>query len=115
MAHAIEQGEGGEQGDPFMPDCSDERMQGSERLFAFLDILTSLARVAPVHAIVAEELGSHAHQHQRVQNSCVEHGRGGVKLLNLSKKNFIAFKLENFNDEINIFFMNGYCSNFGIT
>ena len=26
------------------------------------------------------------------------------KLLNLSKKNFIAFKLKNFNDEINNFF-----------
>ena len=33
-----------------------------------------------------------------------------VKLLNLSKKNFTALKLKNFNDEINNFFMNGYCS-----
>ena len=33
-----------------------------------------------------------------------------VKLLNLSKKNFTAFKLKNFNDEINNFFMNDYCS-----
>ena len=33
-----------------------------------------------------------------------------VKLLNLSKKNFIALKLKNFNDEINNFFMNGYYS-----
>ena len=39
-------------------------MQGSERLFAFLDniyTLTTHARVAPVHAIVEEELGRHAH------------------------------------------------------
>ena len=34
----------------------------------------------------------------------------GVKLLNLSKKNFIALKQKNFNDEINNFFMNGCCS-----
>ena len=33
-----------------------------------------------------------------------------VKLLNLNKKNFTALKLKNFNDEINNFFMNGYCS-----
>ena len=33
-----------------------------------------------------------------------------VKLLNLSKKNFIALKLKNFNDEINNFFMNSYYS-----
>ena len=33
-----------------------------------------------------------------------------MKLLNLSKKNFIALKLKYFNDEINNFFMNGYCS-----
>ena len=33
--------------------------------------------------------------------------RNWVKLLNLSKKNFIALKLKNFNDEINNFFMNG--------
>ena len=33
-----------------------------------------------------------------------------VKLLNLSRKNFIALKQKNFNDEINNFFMNGYCS-----
>ena len=33
-----------------------------------------------------------------------------VKLLNLSRKNFIALKLKNFNDEINNFFLNGYCS-----
>ena len=32
------------------------------------------------------------------------------KLLNLSKKNFIALKLKNFNDKINNFFMNGYYS-----
>ena len=32
-----------------------------------------------------------------------------MKLLNLSKKNFTALKLKNFNDEINNFFMNGYC------
>ena len=31
-------------------------------------------------------------------------------LLNLSKKNFTALKLKNFNDEINNFFMNGCCS-----
>ena len=35
-----------------------------------------------------------------------------VKLLNLSKKNFTALKLKNFYDEINNFFMNGYCSKF---
>ena len=33
-----------------------------------------------------------------------------VKLLNLSKKNFTALKLKNYNDEINNFFMNGCCS-----
>ena len=33
-----------------------------------------------------------------------------VKLLNLSKKNFIALKLKNFNDEINNFFENGFWS-----
>ena len=33
-----------------------------------------------------------------------------VKLLNVSKKNFTAFKLKNFNDEINNFFMNCYFS-----
>ena len=33
-----------------------------------------------------------------------------VKLLNLSRKYFIALKLKNFNDEINNFFMNGYHS-----
>ena len=33
-----------------------------------------------------------------------------VKLLNLSRKNFIALKQKNFKDEINNFFMNGYCS-----
>ena len=32
------------------------------------------------------------------------------KELNLSQKNFTALKLKNFNDEINNFFMNGYCS-----
>ena len=32
------------------------------------------------------------------------------KLLNLHKKNFTSLKLKNFNDEINNFFMNGYCS-----
>ena len=33
-----------------------------------------------------------------------------VKLLNLSKKNFIALRLKNFNDEMNNFFMNSYYS-----
>ena len=33
-----------------------------------------------------------------------------MKLLSLSKKNFIAVKLKNFNDEINNFFMNSYYS-----
>ena len=33
-----------------------------------------------------------------------------VKLLNLIKKNFTALKLKNYNDEINNFFMNCYCS-----
>ena len=33
-----------------------------------------------------------------------------VKLLNLSMKNFTAVELKNFNDEVNNFFMNGYCS-----
>ena len=75
VAHAIEQGEGGGQADPLMPllfavgqhaglVATHERMQGSERLFAFLDniyTLTSHLQVAPVHAIVAEELGRHAH------------------------------------------------------
>ena len=75
VVHAIEQGEGGEQGDPFMPllfavgqhaglVATQERMQGNERLFAFLDdiyTLTSPSRVAPVHPVVTEELGRHAH------------------------------------------------------
>ena len=34
----------------------------------------------------------------------------GDILLNLSKKNFIALRLKNFNDEINNFFMHSYCS-----
>ena len=33
-----------------------------------------------------------------------------MKLLNLSKKNFIALKHKNFNDEINNFFMHNYCT-----
>ena len=33
-----------------------------------------------------------------------------VKLLSLSRKNFIALKQKNFNDEINNFFMNSYYS-----
>ena len=33
-----------------------------------------------------------------------------VKLLNLSKKNFIALMLKNFNDEINNFFLHSYYS-----
>ena len=33
-----------------------------------------------------------------------------VKLLNLSKKNFNALKLKNFNDGTNNFFMNGFYS-----
>ena len=33
-----------------------------------------------------------------------------VKLLNLSRKNFIALKQKNFNDEINNFFMHSYYS-----
>ena len=37
-------------------------------------------------------------------------GQFGVFFLNLSKKNFIALKLKNFNDEISNFFMNSYCS-----
>ena len=36
-----------------------------------------------------------------------------VKLLNPNKKNFIAFKQKNFNDEINNFFMNSYWSKTG--
>ena len=36
--------------------------------------------------------------------------RSWVKLLNLSRKNFIALKQKNFNDEINNFFMNSYYS-----
>ena len=33
-----------------------------------------------------------------------------MKILNLSRKNFIALKLKNFNDEINSFFKDNYCS-----
>ena len=33
-----------------------------------------------------------------------------VKLLNLNKKNFTVRKLKNFNDEINSFFKDSYCS-----
>ena len=33
------------------------------------------------------------------------------EIVNLSKKNFTALKLKNFNDEVHNFFMNGYCSN----
>ena len=36
-----------------------------------------------------------------------------MKLWNLSRKNFIALKQKNFNDEINNFFMNGYYSKTG--
>ena len=31
-------------------------------------------------------------------------------MLNLSEKNFTALKLKNFNNEINSFFMDSYCS-----
>ena len=37
-----------------------------------------------------------------------------VKLLSLSRKNFIEFKQKNFNDEINHFFMHSYYSKIGI-
>ena len=36
-----------------------------------------------------------------------------MKLLNLSRKNFIALKQKNFNDEINIFFMHSCYSKTG--
>ena len=36
-----------------------------------------------------------------------------VKLLNLSRKNFIALKQKNFKNEINNFFMHSYCSKTG--
>ena len=32
------------------------------------------------------------------------------EIVNLSEKNFTTLKLKKFNDEINNFFMNGYCS-----
>ena len=36
-----------------------------------------------------------------------------MKLLNLSRRNFIALKQKNFNDEINNFVMHSYCSKNG--
>ena len=36
-----------------------------------------------------------------------------MKLLNLSRKNFIAIKQKNFKNEINNFFMHSYCSKTG--
>ena len=38
-----------------------------------------------------------------------------LKLLNLDKKNFTALELKKFNDEINSFFKDSYCSKIGIT
>ena len=47
---------------------------------------------------------------RRVPGSMIEEMyKNKEKLLNLSRKNFIAFKLKNFNNEINNFFMNGHC------
>ena len=87
----ISQGEGGEQGDPLMPllfaleqhsslVAIQERLRGNERVFAYLDDIYAVCgpgRLEQVHAVLEEELYTHAH----IQ---VHHGktqvwnRGGV-------------------------------------
>ena len=66
----IWQGEGGEQGDPFMPlliclaQHAPARLEAGEYLFACLDDLYLVCRsdrVGDVHAILQEELLAHAH------------------------------------------------------
>ena len=66
--HHILQGEGGEQGDPFVPmfslgqhaalTATLERLWGSERLLAFLDdlhVVTTFERTVEVHNVLREE------------------------------------------------------------
>ena len=71
----IPQGEGGEQGDPFMPllfslgqhtamEPVQRRLHGNEKVFVFLDdivVVCSPDRVVAVEAILREELKRHAH------------------------------------------------------
>ena len=73
--HTINQGEGGEQGDPLMPLlfsvgqhpallATQERLEANEWIFAFLDdiyILTKPERVGAVYAVLQEELFRHAY------------------------------------------------------
>ena len=70
----IPQGEGGEQGDPFMPllfslgqhsalNAVTSRLEEGERLFAYLDdlhVMCDPRRVSEVHSILEEELWRHA-------------------------------------------------------
>ena len=72
--HEIAQGEGGEQGDPLMPllfslgqhaalAAANARLEGGERLFAYLDdiyVICSPRRVLEVHRVLQEELWAHA-------------------------------------------------------
>ena len=74
VTHHVHQGEGGEQGDPFMPIlfalgqhpalvAAFRRFHAGERLFASLDdvyVVTTPERVGAVHAILSEELWPHS-------------------------------------------------------
>ena len=74
LVHDIDQGEGGEQGDPMMPLlfslgqhpalCAVQRqLQRDELIFAFLDdiyVKTSPARVSQMYVILQQELWRHA-------------------------------------------------------
>ena len=73
--HTIDQGEGGEQGDPLMPllfavgqhpalVATQERLGANEWIFAYLDdiyILSRPERVGAVYAVLQDELLRHAH------------------------------------------------------
>ena len=72
VTHNIVQGEGGEQGDPFMPllfafeqhpavVATQSRLEPSEKVFAFLDIYfkTKPSRVEAAYTIVQQELWDH--------------------------------------------------------
>ena len=75
IVHTIDQGEGGEQGDPLMPllfavgqhpalVATQERLGANEWIFAYFDdicILSRPERVGAVYAVLQDELLRHAH------------------------------------------------------
>ena len=89
---SVAQGEGGEQGDPFMPKLfalgqrkslveAQARLSGNEKLLAFVDdiyIASMPDRVLDAHTIVQEELSTHAHLHLHHGKTKVWN-RGGVE------------------------------------